>query len=84
MTYNEKGNLRSLLGASVTSGMNQSTLREMILTATRRVDTNNIDATGNQRWHRVRVHRVDLECYGREPGGIKLIQREIETGTDNL
>lgn len=59
-------------------------MREVIISAVRRIDPNIIDATGNQKWHRVRVHGVDLDRYGRDPGGMELIQREMEAGANSV
>lgn len=84
MTYNKKGNPSSLLRATATSGMLLPTMREVILTAARMVDLNIIDAIGDQRWHRVHVHVVDLQCYDRKPGSMELIQREIEKGAEDM
>lgn len=60
------------------------TMREVILSTARKVHSNIIKATGDQKWHRVRVHSVDLERYGRESGRIELIQREMETESDGV
>lgn len=65
MIYNEKGNLSELLGATATSEMLLSAMQEVLLSAARRIDLNIINATGDQKWHRVRFHGVDLEHYSR-------------------
>lgn len=61
MTYNEKGNLSRLLGTTATSGMLLPNMREVILSAALRVNPNLIDGNGDENFHRVCVHRVDLE-----------------------
>lgn len=60
------------------------TMSEEILTVAKRVDPNVIDLMGDQKWHRFHVYGVELERYNKEPGGMDLIPREIESGADKV
>lgn len=84
MTYNEKGNLSGLLGTIATSSMRLPTGSETIPTAVRGIDLNIIGTTGEQKWNQVQVHSVDPERYGRERGGMELIQKETEAGANSV
>lgn len=57
---------------------------KVILSVARRINSNIIDVIGDQKWHRVRVHGVDLERYGRESGGIELIKWKSEAEAESV
>lgn len=66
LPYNKKGNLSGLMGMTATSSMILPPHRELLLQVARKFDLNIIDVTGNQRWHHLQVHGVDLNRYGRQ------------------
>lgn len=74
LSYNEKGNQSGLMGKPGTTSMILPILRETVMKMARNADIAIIDVTGDQKWDRIRVHSVYLERYGREPGGIELLQ----------
>lgn len=81
--FNEKGSLSDLIEPASTSSLLLSQHRELILGPARKLEKNITDTTGDQRWHRIRVHRVELSQYGQE-GGIKLIHDKILYGGYNI
>lgn len=70
LAYNEKGNLSGLMGAAATSSMVLPQQEELLLRATRKYHPEIIDVIRVHRWHRLRVHRVDLDRYGRQLNGM--------------
>lgn len=58
--------------------------RELVLCAARKYDLVIIEATGDQRLHRLQDHGVDLERYGGEQIRIKKMQAEIEARPENI
>lgn len=61
MTYNKKSNLSGLLGVTATSEMVLPAMKEVMLTAARKVDPNFLEETGDQKWHRACIHIVEPE-----------------------
>lgn len=57
--------------------------QELILNAARQIHQDITDATGHQKWHRIRVHGVDIDRY-RHKGGKELLQDEIFYGGDSI
>lgn len=56
---------------------------ELVMKVTRQIDQNIIDVTGDLRWHRIRVHGVDIDRY-RHEGYMELLQHEIFLGGDSI
>lgn len=82
MNYTEKGNLSGLIELTSISSMLLPKHWESVLIAARQLNKEITNAIGNQRWHKVRVHRVDLRRYGQK-GSMELLQKEIFHGGDS-
>lgn len=61
LIYTKKGNLSKLLKITAHSSLLLPMLRDIILTVVRCIDTDITDILCHQKWHRNRIHRVDLE-----------------------
>lgn len=81
LTYNKNGNLSGLLGITATSIILLLTLRAVILTAARGIDSAMIDITEDQKWYRLRVYTIGPERYDNQSQSMELI---IEAETRNV
>lgn len=61
LSYNERGNLSGLMGTAATTNMILPRLKETVMRAARNIHLAVIDLIGDQKWHKVQVHSVDLE-----------------------
>lgn len=59
-------------------------MKEVILVTARQIDRSIININGDQKWHQLAIHIVNLERYGRQTRGMERLQVEIEVGTTNI
>lgn len=60
LSYNEKGNLGSLMAPASASSMLLPQHQELVLKMVRQLDQYVTNSTGDQRWYKIRLHGVDI------------------------